>query len=112
MGNYKILHSSFFLILFFNRLLLFNVISAMQEKYEIAETFLERVIAQENENVIAWTLYAMLYEQKGQDLNADITIKKVMKMNQAQLNELMISMNIVPIQPETEDESAKKEEGK
>lgn len=93
------------------RLLLFNVISAMQEKYEIAETFLERVIAQENENVIAWTLYAMLYEQKGQDLNADITIKKVMKMNQAQLNELMISMNIQPPQPEIEDETAKKEEG-
>lgn len=83
----------------------------MQEKYDMAETFLERIIAQENENVIAWTLYAMLYEQKGQDLNADITLKKVLKMNQAQLNELMISMNVLPPQPETEDETAKKEEG-
>lgn len=84
----------------------------MQEKYDTAETFLERVIAQESENVIAWTLYAMLYEQKGQELNADITLKKVVKMNQAQLNELMISLNIQPPQPETEDETLKKEEGK
>lgn len=63
----------------------------MQEKLDIAETFLERVTAQENENVIAWTLYSMLYEQKGQELNADITLKKVMKMNHSQFVELQNS---------------------
>ena len=55
----------------------------MQEKNDVAETFLERVLSQENENIIAWTLYALLYEQKGQELNAEITLKKALKMNQA-----------------------------
>lgn len=54
----------------------------MQEKYEMAELFLERVTAQDGENLIAWTLYAILYEQKGQDLNAEITFKKAHKLNQ------------------------------
>lgn len=65
----------------------------MQEKNDIAETFLERVLSQENENIIAWTLYALLYEQKGQELNAEITLKKVLKMNQAHLAELNAPLN-------------------
>lgn len=59
----------------------------MQERFETAETFLERVTAQESDNVVAWTLYAMLYERKGEEMNADITIKKVVKMNQIQVAE-------------------------
>ncbi|CAF0849700.1 unnamed protein product [Brachionus calyciflorus] len=93
-----------------NGLLLYSAICAMQEKYDIAEIFLERVTAQENEHVVAWTLHSMLYEQKGQELNADITLKKVLKMNQIQYSELMASLNIQPQHAETEDEAAKKEE--
>ena len=65
----------------------------MQEKNDVAETFLERVLAQENENIIAWTLYALLYEQRGQELNAEITLKKVLKMNQAHMAELNAPLN-------------------
>lgn len=57
----------------------------MQEKLDVAETFLERVISQDSENVIAWTLYTMLYEQKGEEMNAYITLKKVIKLNQTQV---------------------------
>lgn len=81
----------------------------MQEKNDEAETFLERVTAQENENVIAWTLYGILYEQKGQELNADITFKRSTKLNN-QLNiELMpqVQQNSAELQAEEE----KKEEG-
>jgi len=63
-------------------LLLQSIICAMQEKNDMAELFLERVTAQDGENLIAWTLYAILYEQKGQELNAEITFKKAHKMNQ------------------------------
>ena len=63
------------------RLLLQSIICALQEKNDMAEMFLERVTAQDSENMIAWTLYAMLYEQKGQELNAEITFKKAHKMN-------------------------------
>lgn len=59
----------------------------MQDKLDVAETFLDRVTAQEGENVVAWTLYAMLYEQKGQDMNAEITLKKALKINQNLLAE-------------------------
>ncbi len=59
-----------------------SIICAMQEKLDMAELFLERVTAQDQENIIAWTLYAMLYEQRSQDLNAEITYKKAHKLNQ------------------------------
>lgn len=65
-------------------LLMQSIICAMQEKNEMAELFLERVTAQDEDNLIAWTLYAMLYEQMGQELNAEITFKKAHKMNHAQ----------------------------
>jgi hypothetical protein len=65
-----------------NGLLLYSVICTMQEKNDIAETFLERVIVQDKENIVAWTLYAILYEQRGEELNADITFKKAIKLNQ------------------------------
>jgi hypothetical protein len=64
----------------------------MQEKNDVAETFLERVVAQDGEHVIAWTLYAVLYEQRGQELNAEITLKKVLKLNQAHYAELQASL--------------------
>lgn len=90
-----------------NGLLLYSVICCMQEKNDVAETFLERVTAQDPDNVIAWTLYALLYENKGLDLNADITLKKVIKLNQAQLAELQASL-APPPPPESvgEDEAA------
>ena len=72
----------------FNRLLLYSVICSMQEKIDTAEIFLERVTAQENENLVAWTLYAILYEQKGMELNAELTLKKVIKLNQALITEM------------------------
>ena len=75
-----------------SRLLLYSIICSQQEKNDVAETFLERVIAQDNENVIAWTLHAILYEQKGQELNAEITVKKVLKLNQAQFAELQAQL--------------------
>ena len=53
----------------------------MQDKNDMAELFLERVTAQDPDNIIAWTLYAILYEQKNQDLNAEITYKKAHKLN-------------------------------
>jgi hypothetical protein len=68
----------------------------MQDKIDTAETFLERVTAKDmpnspasvssnddaaNLNVIAWTLYAVLYEQKGLDLNAEITFRKAHKLS-------------------------------
>ena len=68
----------------------------MQDKIDTAETFLERVTAQDamnspssaiassddaNLNIIAWTLYAVIYEQKGLDLNAEITLRKAHKLN-------------------------------
>lgn len=65
----------------------------MQEKLDTAETFLERVTAQESDNVIAWTLYAMLYEQKGLDMNAEITLKKCLKFNQIQYAEQQAALN-------------------
>lgn len=90
----------------------------MQEKLDIAETFLDRVTAQENDNVIAWTLYAMLYEQKGLDMNAEITFKKVLKINQTQYAEQLAALSNAPNETSHADELptdlsiAKKEEGK
>lgn len=55
----------------------------MEEKYDVAEVFFDRVTCSENDNVIAWCLYAMFYELTGQDLNADITFNKAVKLNQA-----------------------------
>ena len=64
----------------------------MQEKYDMAELFLERVTAQDGENLIAWTLFALLYEQRGQGLNAEITFKKAHKMNHdLHMNDVEIS---------------------
>lgn len=76
-----------------NGLMLYSVICAMQEKNDVAETFLQRVTAQDDENVIAWTLYAMLYEQMGQEMNAEITIKRVLKINQVQVSELQAMLH-------------------
>jgi len=76
-----------------NGLMLYSVICAMQEKNEVAETFLQRVTAQDDDNVIAWTLYAMLYEQMGQEMNAEITLKRVLKINQVQVSELQAMMH-------------------
>lgn len=94
----------------------------MQEKLDMAETFLERVTAQENENVIAWTLYAMLYELKGLDMNAEITLKKCLRLNQAQYAEQLAALthqhstsggpNDSSHAEEGADLHAKKEEGK
>lgn len=79
-----------------NGLLMYSVICAMQEKNDVAETFLERVLSQESTtNVIAWTLYALLYEQKGQDQNAEITLKEATKMNIAHLLEAHGSHDLV-----------------
>jgi hypothetical protein len=55
----------------------------MQEKYDIAEVFFDRVTCNDSDNVIAWCLYAMFYEQTNQDLNAEITFGKTFKINQA-----------------------------
>jgi hypothetical protein len=81
----------------------------MQEKNDIAETFLERVVAQDNEHVIAWTLYSILYEQKGQELNAEITLKKVLKMNQAHFAELQASLMNTPTHQAQLDAAAEEE---
>jgi hypothetical protein len=82
----------------------------MQEKNEVAETFLERVVAQDNDHVIAWTLYALLYEQKGQELNAEITLKKVLKMNQAHFAELQASLLHTPTHQATLDAEEERKE--
>lgn len=64
-------------------LLLYGVICSMQEKYDIAETFFDRVTNRDSNNVVAWCLYAMLYENTNQDLNAEITFSKTIKLNNA-----------------------------
>ena len=66
----------------FSRLLLNGVICTMQENFEIGEIFFDRVTSNDPENVIAWCLYAMFYEQTNQDQNADITFAKTIKLNQ------------------------------
>lgn len=76
----------------------------------MAELFLERVTAQDSENMIAWTLYAMLYEQKGQELNAEITFKKAHKMNQA-LNTHHDDLNNIEAELQASDK-LKADEGK
>lgn len=103
--------------------MLYSVISAMQEKLNLSETFLERVTAQDSQNVVAWTLYSILYEQKGQELNAEITLKKVLKMNQSQFIEKQAVLNSQlnhanpPLAPsdsnveETGETPAKKDDG-
>ncbi len=88
----------------------------MQDKFDVAEIFLERVTAQENENLIAWTLYSILYEQKNLELNAELTLKKVIKMNQALLAEAQAAHeknhpNANDTGAEEEAVSVKKEEG-
>lgn len=86
----------------------------MQEKYELAETFLEKVTAQENENVVGWTLLALLYEQKGQELNAEITMKKTLKLNQSLLSEsnnMNASTNQISNDIDLEASMIKKDEG-
>jgi tetratricopeptide (TPR) repeat protein len=85
----------------------------MQEKYDIAETFLERVISQSGDNVIAWTLYAYLYERRGQELNADITYKRANKLNQQLLQQQQQQLlNGVTAEFSTgEQNEIKKEEG-
>lgn len=91
------------------------MICSQQEKNDIATTFLERVTAQENDSVIAWTLFTILYEQRGEELNAEITLKKVLKLNQAQYSELQSSLlNTNPAtnsQLEGGEEEKLKEEG-
>jgi hypothetical protein len=62
----------------------------MQEKYEVAETFFDRVTCKENENVIAWCLYGMFYEQTQQDLNAEITFNKTLALD--------ISLSVIQLQ--------------
>ncbi len=87
----------------------------MQEKIDTAEIFLERVTAQENENLVAWTLYAILYEQKGMELNAELTLKKVIKLNQALINEAQnqnLQTNLNEMGVEEEIISVKKEDSK
>ena len=95
--------------------MLYSVICAMQDKLDVAETFLERVTAQENENVIAWTLYMMLYEQKGQDQNAEITLKKVVRLNQTQLAEqqqaALIQIDTSHLEESGEPSSIKRDDG-
>lgn len=54
----------------------------MQENFDIAEIFFDRVTCNDTENVIAWCLYAMFYEQTNKDQNADITFAKTIKLNQ------------------------------
>lgn len=108
-----IIYSNFTIIHIY-RLLLYSVICAIQEKYDLAETFLEKVTTQEPENIIGWTLLAILYEQKGQELNAEITMKKTLKINQAILNEmanLNSSLNHVPTETDLEGSVIKREEG-
>jgi Flp pilus assembly protein TadD len=86
----------------------------MQEKYDLAETFLEKVTTQDSENVIGWTLLALLYEQKGQELNAEITIKKTLKLNQSLLSEsnnLNASTNQISNDIDLEASMIKKDEG-
>jgi hypothetical protein len=61
----------------------------MQEKYEVAETFFDRVTCKESENVIAWCLYGMFYEQTQQELNAEITFNKTLVLDSA-LTELQL----------------------
>lgn len=91
------------------------MICSQQEKNDTATTFLERVTAQENESVIAWTLFTILYEQRGEELNAEITLKKVLKLNQSQYSELQSSLlNANPAtnsQIEAGEEEKLKEEG-
>ena len=86
----------------------------MQEKFDLAETFLERVCVQNSDNVVAWTLYAILHEQKGEELNAEITFKKAAKLNQSQYHEFL-SLNqstTVNQQSELVDDESKKDEGR
>lgn len=78
----------------------------------MAETFLERVVAQESENIVAWTLYLILYEQKEEDLNAEITLKKLLRMNQAaQQASALNSTSQVPNDSHL-DESERRDDGK
>lgn len=86
----------------------------MQEKYDLAETFLEKVTAQESDNIIGWTLLSILYEQKGQELNAEITLKKTLKLNQNILNEannMNASLNQLPVEMDLEASIIKRDEG-
>ena len=86
----------------------------MQEKYDLAETFLEKVTTQENDNINGWTLLALLYEQKGQDLNAEITMKKTLKLNQSLMSEsnnLNASTNQMSNDIDLEASMIKKDEG-
>ena len=84
----------------------------MQEKYDESEIFLERVTAQENENVIAWTLYGILYEQKNQELNADITFKRATKLNNTQYMEMLpiVQTNVGGNEAVGEEEATKKDD--
>jgi hypothetical protein len=85
----------------------------MQEKYDISETFLEKVTTQDTENIIGWTLLAFLYEQKGQELNAEITMKKTLKINQNLLNETNLNASINQLTNDIDLEASmiKKDEG-
>lgn len=99
-----------------NSLLLYSIICSIQDKHDTAEIFLERVAAQEPENLVAWTLYSILYEQKGLELNAELTLKKVIKLNQTLLAETqnhLIQQNQLLNDNGAEEEmvSVKKEDG-
>jgi hypothetical protein len=72
----------------------------MQENFEIGEIFFDRVTSNDPENVIAWCLYAMFYEQTNQDQNADTTFAKTIKLNQT----------IESLHEKEEEEQQKKDE--
>ena len=85
----------------FSFILLINgVICTMQENFEIGDIFFDRVTCNDPENVIAWCLYAMFYEQTNQDQNADITFAKTIKLNQT----------IESLHEKEEDEQQKKDD--
>ena len=109
---FKLILNLIYIFVLFS-LLLFSVISAMQEKYDISETFLEKVTTQDTENIIGWTLLAFLYEQKGQELNAEITMKKTLKINQNLLNETNLNASINQLTNDIDLEASmiKKDEG-
>eukprot|EP00058_Branchiostoma_floridae_P027859 XP_002613350.1 hypothetical protein BRAFLDRAFT_118737 [Branchiostoma floridae] len=62
-------------------LLLYGIVSAMEERHEMAETFFENATCVESDNVVAWTLLGLFYDGLGNDIRAEMAFSEANKLN-------------------------------
>lgn len=67
-----------------NGLMMLGVVTALQERHQEAQTYLEAATAHRPDSLVAWTLLLLYYDSVGNDIGAEMSLLEANRINAAE----------------------------